>query len=135
MHNLEVFAVKVCNKKILKGSNPSELLRDIYFENLTKKDIKNESKNVKNRKKNSVFEKISPTYGAFHQHVKHSYLQPLIFNPLNASLPSHRNLQLIFCANQLSGFCMSVAQGFNGLIKQKTFGLITNLDTDECRRI
>ena len=29
MHNLEVFAAKVCNKKTLKGNNPSELIWDI----------------------------------------------------------------------------------------------------------
>ena len=51
MHNLEVFAAKVCNKITLQGSNPSELLWDIYFENLKK----NESGNVKNRKKKSKF--------------------------------------------------------------------------------
>ena len=45
MHNLEVFAAKVCNNKTLQGSNPSELLWDIYFENLKK----NQSGNVKNR--------------------------------------------------------------------------------------
>ena len=51
MHNLEVFDAKVCNNKTLQGSNPSELLWDIYFENLKK----NESGNVKNRKKKSKF--------------------------------------------------------------------------------
>ena len=40
MHNLEVFAAKVCNKKTLKGNNPSELVWDIYFEDVKKKDIK-----------------------------------------------------------------------------------------------
>ena len=111
MHNLEVFAVKVCNKKILQVSNPSELLRDIYFENLTKKDIKNESENVKNRKRNSVFEKISTIYGAFHQHVKHSYLQPLIFNPLNASLPSHRNQSINFLCKSIEWFLYERSTG------------------------
>ena len=44
---------------------------------MKKKDIKNESVNVKNRKQ--TFEKMPPTYGAFYQHVKRAHLQSLIF--------------------------------------------------------
>ena len=40
MHNLDIFAAKVCRKKTLKCSNPSELHWDIYSEDLKKKDIK-----------------------------------------------------------------------------------------------
>ena len=35
---------------------------------------------VQMRKIECRIEKISPTYGAFYQHVKHAYLQSLIFN-------------------------------------------------------
>ena len=47
---------------------------------LKKKDIENENTNVKNRKQKSIFEKIPPTYGVYHQHFKYAHLQSLIFN-------------------------------------------------------
>ena len=74
MHNLEVLAGEVCNKKTLKGNILAELRQNIYLEDLKKKDIKTESANVKAE---SVFEKMTPTYGAFHQHVKRAHLHSL----------------------------------------------------------
>ena len=46
---------------------------------------------MKNRKqKKSLFEKMSPTYGAFQQHVKRAHLLTLIFNKENrAENPEH----------------------------------------------
>ena len=61
----------------LKGNNLEELRRDMYLGDLKKKDIKNESANVENRKPRSVFKKMPPTYGAFHQHVKHAHLHSI----------------------------------------------------------
>ena len=64
------YVVKVYSKKTLKGNNLAELCWNIYLKDLKKKNIKNESVNVKNRKqKKSVFEKAPPTYGAFQRHV------------------------------------------------------------------
>ena len=64
------YVVKVYSKKTLKGNNLAELCWNIYLKDLKKKNIKNESVNVKNRKqKKSVFEKVPPTYGAFQRHV------------------------------------------------------------------
>ena len=77
MHNLEVFAAEVCNKKTLKDNNLTELRKDIHFEDFKMKDIKTKSVNVKSRKQKSVFEKIPPTYGAFHQHIKCAHLHSL----------------------------------------------------------
>ena len=66
MHNLEVVTAKVYSKKTLKGNNLAEIRWDIYLKDLKKKDIKIESANVRNRKQKSVFAKMPPTYGAFH---------------------------------------------------------------------
>ena len=64
----------------------------IYLKNLKKKDIENESANVKNRKqKKSVFEKIPANYGAFRQHVRHAHLQSLIFNETNGAVIEMKN--------------------------------------------
>ena len=52
----------------------------MYLKDLKKKGVKNESANVKNRTQKSVFEKLPPTYEAFHQHVNRAHLQSLIFN-------------------------------------------------------
>ena len=93
-YNLEVFAAKVYNKKIPKGKSYAEPRWDIYLEDLKKKDIKNESANVKNRKQKSLFEKMAPTYGVFHQHVKRALLQSLIFNQADNAIIEMKNLEL-----------------------------------------
>ena len=62
------------------GNNLAELPWDEYLEDLKKKDIKNESANVKSRKLQLVFEKIPPDYATFLQHVKCVLLQSKIFN-------------------------------------------------------
>ena len=49
VHNLEVFTAKVFSKTTLNGNNLAELCRNIYMKDLKKKDIKNDSANVKNR--------------------------------------------------------------------------------------
>ena len=81
MHNLEVFTAKVYSKITGKeGNNLAELSWNMYLKDLKEKGIKNESANVKNRTQKSVFEKLPPTYEAFHQHVNRAHLQSLIFN-------------------------------------------------------
>ena len=62
------------------GNNLEELPWDMYLEDLKKKDIKNESANVKSRKLQLVFDKIPPDYATFLQHVKCVLLQLQIFN-------------------------------------------------------
>ena len=54
MHNFKKYWLLNCILKTLKSRN------------LRKKDIKNESANMKNRKQKSVYEKMPPTYGAFY---------------------------------------------------------------------
>ena len=47
---------------------------------------------MKNRKqKKSLFEKMSPTYGGFQQHVKRAHLLTLIFNKENRAVTEMEN--------------------------------------------
>ena len=132
MHNLEVFAAKVCNKITLQGSNPSELLWDIYFENLKK----NESGNVKNRKKKSKFsENLTNLWSFSSTCQKRKSAATNIWSIEYQCCPHIETSQLIFCANQLTGFYMRATLAFNVLIKWTNFGLLTNLDADEWGRI
>ena len=64
----------------------------IYLKGLKKKDIKNESVNMKHRKqKKSVFEKMPPNYEAFHQHIKCAHLQLQIFNQADKAVIGMKN--------------------------------------------
>ena len=67
MHNLDVFTAKVYGKKTGIGNNLTELRWNIYLKDLKKKDIKNESANVKNRTQKLVFENQ-----LMHQLMEHS---------------------------------------------------------------
>ena len=91
MHDLEVFTTEVYIKKQLKVTILKNYGQNIYLQDLTKKDIKNESANVKNRKQKSVFEKMSPTCGAFHQNIKSAYLQSLIFHEADKAVIEMKN--------------------------------------------
>ena len=53
---------------------------------MKKKDIKNESANVKNRKHKSLFEKTYPTFEAFH-------LQSIIFDEADKAGNDMKNLE------------------------------------------
>ena len=61
------------------------------MEDLRKNGIKNESEIMKNRKQKPVFEKISPAYRTFHQHVKRAHLQSLIFNHADNAITEIKN--------------------------------------------
>ena len=67
--------------KTLEGSNLTELCWNIYLKDFKKKDLENESANVKNRKqKKSDLDKMSLSYGAFQEKVNCVHLQSLTFN-------------------------------------------------------
>ena len=69
----------------------------MYLKDLKKKGVKNESANMKNRTQKSVFEKMPPTQGAFHQHVKRAHLQSLIFNEGDKAVIEIKNPEYFEC--------------------------------------
>ena len=60
-------------------------------ERLEEKRYQNESANVRNRMQKSIFERMPPTYGAFHQQVKPAHLQSLIFNKVDKAVIEMKN--------------------------------------------